>query len=129
VHGLETSAVTRDTTYTAPDYTDTIEPGGLAKVKAAHMTELRTMVNTIREYYGLSTVVWNEAIVAGVTKSRNWKAHITELRSAINDVVTLINTWDELSTTNRVPPFAWTTITEKPNAAAMNQLREVITWL
>jgi len=128
VHGLETSAVTRSTTYAAPNYTDTIEKGA-AKIKAAHMTELRTMVNTIREYYGLSTVVWNEAIVAGVTKSRNWKAHITELRGAINDVVALINAWDELSSTNRVPAFTWTTITEKPNAAAMNQLREVITWL
>jgi len=129
VHGLETSAVTRDTTYAAPIFTDTIESGGLAKIKAAHMTELRTMVNTVRAYYGLSAVSWAETITAGVTKTRNWKAHITELRGAINDVVALINAWDELSSTNRVPAFTWTTITEKPNAAAMNQLREVITWL
>ena len=93
------------------------------------MTELRTMVNTIRSYYGLSAVSWAETITAGITKTRNWKAHITELRSAINDVVTIINTWDESSTTNRVPALAWTPISEKPDAAAMNQLREVITWL
>lgn len=129
VHGLESSAVTRDTTYATPNYTDTIESGGPAKVKAAHVTELRTMVNTIRAYYGLSAVSWAETITAGITKTRNWKAHVIELQQAINDVVTLVNGWDDVSPTNRIAAFTWITPGVKPSAAVMNQIRQVITWL
>ena len=128
VHGLESSAVTRSTTYTAPNYTDTMEKG-TTRIKAAHMTELRTMVNTIRQYYGLSAVAWAETITAGVTKSREWKAHVVELQQAISDIVTLVNGWDAVSTVNQIAAFTWISPGVKPSAAVMNQIRQVIAWL
>jgi hypothetical protein len=87
------------------------------------------MVNTIRQYYGLSAVVWAETITAGITKSRGWKAHIVELQQAISDVVTLVNGWDTVSSINRIAAFTWITPGVKPSAAVMNQIRQVITWL
>ena len=48
------------------------------------------MINTVRAYYGLASVVWAEPIVAGITKTRNWAEHIVEMRAAINDIVTLV---------------------------------------
>jgi len=125
----ESTAKTGSLTYTAPSFTDATIQGGTTRIKAAHVNELRTMVNTIRQYYGLSTVVWAETITAGVTKSRGWKAHVIELQQAINDVVTLVNGWDTESTVNRIPAMNWVELTEKPSAEVMNQLRQVITWL
>jgi hypothetical protein len=125
----ESTAKTGSLTYTAPIFTDATIAGGTTRIKAAHMTELREMVNTIRQYYGLSTVVWAETITAGVTKSRGWKAHVIELQQAISDVVTLVNGWDAVSTVNRITAFTWITPGVKPSAAVMNQIRQVIAWL
>lgn len=125
----ESTAKTGSLTYTAPSFTDATIQGGTTRIKAAHVNELRTMVNTIRQYYGLSAVVWAETITAGVTKSRGWKAHVIELQQAINDVVTLVNGWDAVSTVNRIAAFTWITPGVKPSAAVMNQIRQVIAWL
>jgi len=128
-HGLESSAVTRDTTYSTPNYTDTMVKG-TAKIKAVHMTELRTMVNTVRQYYGLADVVWEEPIVAGVTKCRGWADHVAELRSAINDVVTLVNGWDAFSTVGNITAFSWVKIRgRQPQADVMAQIRDIVEWL
>lgn len=128
-YGEQSAATTGSLTYTSPSFTDATITGGTTRIKAVHINELRTMVNTIRQYYGLSAVVWAETITAGVTKSRGWKAHVAELRAAINDVVTLVNGWDTESTVNRIPALNWVTLTEKPSAEVMNQLRQVIAWL
>lgn len=123
----ETStAATRDTTYAAPSYTDATVAKGTTPIKAAHVTELRTMVNTVRAYYGLSAVSWAETITAGVTKARNWQAHIVELRAAIDDIVTLVNGWDTTTTVNNIPAPAWITLTAQPSAAVMEQIRRTI---
>lgn len=125
----ESTASTGSLTYTAPSFTDATITGGTTRIKAAHMNELRTMVNNVRVYYGLTAVVWAETITAGATKSRGWKAHVAELMAAINDVVTLVNGWDTESTVNRIPALNWVTLAEKPSAEVMNQLRQVIAWL
>ncbi len=125
----ESAAATGSLTYSAPNYTDANLTAGTTRIKAAHMNELRTMVNTVRAYYGLAAVVWAETITAGVTKSRGWKTHVIELQQAINDVVVLVNGWDAVSTVNRIPAMNWVELTEKPNADVMNQLRQVIAWL
>lgn len=125
----ESTASTGSLTYTSPSFTDATITGGTTRIKAAHMTELRTMVNTIRQYYGLSAVVWAETITAGITKSRGWKAHVIELQQAISDVVTLVNGWDAFSSVNRISSFAWITPGVKPSSEVMNQIRQVIAWL
>lgn len=76
-----------------------------------------------------NSVHWGELITAGVTKSRNWAAHIVEMQDAVDDVVTLVNGWDTASTVNRIAAFAWISPSVKPSAAVMNQIRQVIAWL
>ena len=96
------------------------------KVKAAHILALRTAVNTVRNYYGLSAVVWSESIVAGKTYVKNWPFHILEIRTDIKPVIDLINQFDTVSTFD-VPGFDWLPIgTGRPRADVMNQLRELI---
>ena len=125
----ESAAATGSLTYSAPNYTDANLTAGTTRIKAAHMNELRTMVNTVRAYYGLAAVVWAETITAGVTKSRGWKTHVIELQQAINDVVVLVNGWDAASTVNRIAAFEWVSPGAKPSAEVMNQIRQVIAWL
>ncbi len=41
-------------------------------VKAAHMLTLRSVVNSIRDYYGLTAFVWVYEIAAGKTEIKDW---------------------------------------------------------
>lgn len=85
------------------------------------------MANTVRAYYGLAAISWAEAITAGLTSTRNWVAHILELRSAIDGVISLVNGWDITTSTNRIPVPSWVQLTTgAPRADAMEQLRDVI---
>lgn len=96
------------------------------KVKAAHITALRTAVNTVRNYYGLSAVIWSENILAGKTYVKNWPFHILEIRQALKPVIDLINQFDAVSTFD-VPEVEWLPIgTGRPRAAVMQQLQELI---
>lgn len=124
-HNEETAAVSGSLTYAAPVYTDPELTAGGTRIKAAHVNELRTMVNHARQYYGLPVKEWAETITARTTSTRNWRDHITELRAAINEVVALVNAWDSQSNTNRIPSPAWVALPTKPGAAVMNQLRAV----
>lgn len=95
-------------------------------VKAAHIKTLRMAVNTVRSYYGLSSAIWNEDITAGKTTVKNWPFHITELRKAIEPVITVINGFDSSSVFD-VPPVTWLSIgTGRPKAAVMIQLQELL---
>jgi hypothetical protein len=124
------SAATRDTTYAVPSFTDATIVKGQVLIKAAHMTELRTLINTVRAYYGLSAVSWAETITAGVTKTRNWLSHIAEMENAIDDVIALVNGWDTVSATNRITPVTWITPSGgKPQADVMEQIRATIALL
>lgn len=127
IHGETSSAAVRNTTYAAPSYTDDPITRGTTRIKAAHVTELRTMANTVRAYYGMSAVSWAEAITAGITSARNWAAHILELREAIDEVIDLVNGWDTTTITNRIPAPSWIQLTAgKPRADAMEQIRDTI---
>lgn len=95
-------------------------------VKTAHIKTLRMAVNTVRSYYGLSSTIWNEDIAAGKTTVKNWPFHITELRKAIEPVITVINGFDSSSVFD-VPPVTWLSIgTGRPKAAIMIQLQELL---
>ncbi|HRS21495.1 MAG TPA: hypothetical protein P5510_06995, partial [Clostridia bacterium] len=98
-------------------------------VKATHIQTLRSAVNTIRSYYNLSPVTWVEDITAGRTTVKNWPFHITELRKAIEPVVTAINGFDSSSVFD-IPPGTWLPIgTGRPRADVMQQIKDLISML
>jgi hypothetical protein len=63
-------------------FTDDPLVAGTTTVKAAHITELRTYVNTLRSRYGLSTFSYTDpTITAAATAIK--AVHVTELRAAL----------------------------------------------
>ena len=129
--GAASSAATRSTTYAEPVFTDAALNAGGTPTKAVHMTEIREMVNTVRAYYGLSAYAWAETITAGTTPLANWSAHVTELRTAIDEVIAYVNAWDTTATANKIPVPSWIVVTsgQKPSAAAIEQIRAVLVTL
>ena len=96
------------------------------KVKASHITALRTAINIVRNYYGLAPVSWSEEITSGRIEVKNWPLHILEIRSAVEPVIAVINQYSTDSGF-AVPEPDWEELgTGRPRAAAMNQLSELI---
>jgi hypothetical protein len=124
------SAATRSTTYAVPTYTDSTITAGTTAIKAAHITELRTYINTVRAYYGLADVSWADTITAHVTSTAGWAAHVAEMQSAIDDVVTLVNAWDAQAEDNLIEVPTWIVPDGKrPQADVIEQLRSVLVTL
>lgn len=95
-------------------------------VKAAHIQTLRTAVNMVRSYYGLSPATWSEEIAVGKTTVKNWPFHITELRKAIEPVITAVNGFDSSSSFD-IPPLTWLSIgAGRPKADVMQQIHNLI---
>ena len=95
-------------------------------VKAAHMQTIRTAVNMARGYYSLPPATWSEDIVVGKTTVKNWPFHITELRKAIEPVVTAINGFD-YSPAFDITPVTWLPIgIGRPKADVMQQIHNLI---
>lgn len=70
-------------TYFVSLFTDDPLQAGITPIKAAHITELRTYVNTLRIRYGLAAVVWiDPTLGAGTTTIK--AVHLTELRTALS---------------------------------------------
>ncbi|GHU72646.1 hypothetical protein AGMMS49992_09040 [Clostridia bacterium] len=96
------------------------------RVKATDILTIRTAVNVVRKYYGLPLVVWAEPVVAWLCQIKNWVFHIKEIRTALDEVVALINSHDAVATFD-VPSFVWLPIkTGSPQAAVMNQIHALI---
>jgi hypothetical protein len=127
--GAAGNAASISTTYVAPEWADNIQKD-TTRVKAIHINELRDAVNNVRSYYGLSAKSWSEAVEAGTTSTKNWAAHIAELRAAIDDVVNLVNSWDSTATANKITlPTRIPLTGNKPRADVMAQLRAEIALL
>ena len=95
-------------------------------VKAVHIQTLRTAVNMVRSYYGLSPATWSEDVAAGKTTVKNWPFHITELRKAIEPVITAVNGFDSSSSFD-IPPVTWLPIgAGRPKADVMQQIQNLI---
>jgi len=98
----------------------------VTKVKAAHMRSLRSAVNNVRDFYGMSAVSWSEDVITGKTYVKNWPFHVLELRKAIEQVVDAINAFD-IAWANKLPDPAWIPITTgRPQATVMQQLQTII---
>lgn len=95
-------------------------------VKAAHIKVLRTATNMMRSYYNLPSVTWKEQIVAGRTTVKNWPFHITEIRKAIEGIISSVNSFDPSSAFD-ILPVTWLPIgTGRPRADVMQQIQDLI---
>lgn len=96
-------------------------------VKASHILTIRTATNAVRNYYGLAAFSWSKTIVAGVTEVRDWVFHILEIRSALNPIIDLVNSFHPGSIVFNVDDFEWIPLTTgRPKADVMNQIHELI---
>ena len=87
-------------------FTNTPLVVGTTSVRAAHLVELRTAIDTLRMWRGSPAMTWTDpSVVAGVTVVR--AVHLIELRSALDGVFTADGltppTWS-------APPVAGTTL-------------------
>lgn len=125
--GATSATVSRSFTYTDIAFTDSTLVAGTTAIKAVHVNELRVAINNVRAYYGLAAVAWVETVVSGTTKLANWKAHVLEVRTAIDEVVAYVNGWDTASTVNRIAAPTWIDISvNKPTVAVTSQIRQVL---
>lgn len=93
-------------------YTDQDITAGTTRVKAAHITELQTNVNRLRNGLGLASYAFTE-IQEGYTSLGGWSAHVAELRAAIDGMGVAHESWEAISE-------------NRPTAAVMQQLRRVV---
>ncbi len=125
--GLASGVVSRSFSYLSAVWTDTYLLSNTTPIKAVHMQELRNAVDQVRAYYGMVTYPWAETLVAGVTSLAGWTSHVLEIRSAIEQVVSLVNGWDLESATHNISSPMWIPISaNKPSTAVMTQLRDAI---
>ncbi len=98
-------------------FTDAPLAAGSTPVRAAHVTELRAAIQTLRMWRGLPAMIWTDpALVAGVSVVR--AAHLIELRTAL-DAVFLA---DSLA-----PPIWSTTPVVGVTSIAATQIEEIRT--
>ena len=93
-------------------YTDSTITAGETRIKAAHITELQTNVNRLRQSLGLEPYTF-ATLRAGYTSLANWSAHVAELRAAIDEMDATHETWFVIPANS-------------PTAAVMLQLRRVV---
>ena len=55
----------------------------VTKVKASRIRSLRTAINNVRDFYGLSAVSWAEDVIAGKTAVKNWPFHADSIARRI----------------------------------------------
>ena len=67
-------------------FTDNVLTAGTSLIRAVHIPELRARVDALRTRYGFLPFGWTDAsLVAGMTPMA---AHVTELRTALQDAYT-----------------------------------------
>lgn len=86
--------------------TDPVLTVNLTQVKAAHINELRSALNTVEGYYGMTATTWDETITKDSTNIK--ASHIYELRSAVDRIITYVNQFDPDNAVNNIDPITWT---------------------
>ncbi len=111
--------VTRSFTVADAPFTGRIEAG--APVKAAHILELRSAANAVRNYYGLPAYPWALTVTAGRTNIAYWPYHVLELRASIEGVL------DLLAEYGGGQKIDWLDIGRgRPRASVMSQLHDIL---
>ena len=120
---LDSTWVPRQMNIASASFTDGMLSPGM-KIKAIHITELRDPVNNLRKAYGLPAKTWTPCI-AGQTKI-NTPGLITELQSALQDVMDRINGWDTANATFDIPAPGWVTVTTTGGVSASALLSAIM---
>lgn len=88
-------------------FTDDPPAGGATKMKTTHISELRTDINAMRVFGGLSAATFTDPTLTTSTQIKG--VHITELRSALNAARTALGmatiTFTDSSITTGVTPI------------------------
>lgn len=93
-------------------WTDEALKAGVSGIRAVHLTEIQTRVNTIRAFYGLSAYSFT-TVTPRVTKVAKWAALIQEIRAAIDGITDDHEGWNTLEA-------------GRPRIAHITQLRSII---
>ena len=97
-------------------WTDDPLVAGETPIKALHMQELQSRVNTLYAFYGLGTYNFT-TITAGTTSLAGWTTHVNQIRAAIEEVCNASGKAHE----------SWIPFSVNcPRADVMQQLRRVI---
>lgn len=100
-------------------FTDNPLVVGTTPIKAVHITELRTAINTLRVRYGLAAASWTDATLTAATTSIK-ALHLAELRTALSEAYVA---------SGRAAPTYATTITAGTStitAARITELRTLV---
>lgn len=119
------SETQKSITVTTETYTDSIIEPGTTRIKAAHINELRSRIETICTLYGATAPSWSEDVIAGTTSIKNFPAHIAELREAVETIYTVINS-KGAGTVIALPSWAAALTDIKPKATAIEELRNAV---
>lgn len=121
--GQNSNDVIRNITITDPQFPSMV---GNVAVKAEHITHIQNIVNDIRHYYGLNTHVWQNIVESRKTQIKYFADHIIEIRRVIDEVITVINDYDNV-TVYDIPHFLWEDIgTGRPKKIVMTQIFNII---
>ena len=113
--GAASPSIERSIEVLAPGYTDAALVAQQTLIRAAHINELRSHIDTERAYHGVGAYIWSDAPIPGTTTLALWMEHVLELRAAI----------DNLCETIGVAKPTWTALTVNcPRVAIMDELRQ-----
>lgn len=118
---IDSNHVNSNITISDPNFTDTIQRN--VPIKAIHISELRSKINNLENYYGLDITTWSDTITSGSTIKA---IHIEELRTAINTIKTYLNSFGANIS------ISWTDSSLKDKlikAVHINEIRNAITKL
>lgn len=94
---LDSPEITRQFTIAAIAFTDPVLTPDVTYIWAYHITEIQTAVGILRTAYGLSAISW-KPVVSGVTSIAD-DTIISQIQNALQDIITLINSWDAANAT------------------------------
>lgn len=91
-------------------FTDSPLVAGTTPVKALHMLELQSRVNTLRAFYGLSAYAFSPIDARGIA---GWTDHVKEIRTALDEIGKEHDAWIDIPV-------------NRPRADVLEQLRAVV---
>lgn len=73
---------------------------GATTIKNSHITELRTCINNISAYYGITNRTWTDSTLTGISPKT---CHIQEMRLQISEIITRVKEFDTSSSNGIIP--------------------------
>jgi hypothetical protein len=124
-HGAPSTETTMTVTIQVETFTDSPIKAGTTRIKAIHLTELRSAIETLCTLYGVSAPSWEEDIVAGTTSIKEFPDHIAEIREKLSDIYTKINQLYG-ATLVAIPNWSASLVDTQPRAVAVEEIRNAI---